>query len=128
MTQSLDEILKELSGHADEPHNGAVYHAMPDDGMVLVKLHALLREEHKFNVGGLVEWKPGLANKSTPYKKPMVVTKVFEKSLLNVKGDAGSPYFREPLDIVCAEVRDGKLYEFYYDSRRLQPYQPEQTT
>ncbi len=123
MTNPIEEILKEISeNHSDR----TAYTYTPDDDFVLVKLHALLREEHKFNVGGLVEWKPGLSNKSTSYKKPLIVTKVLKEPVISTEYSSGGPYFMEKLDIVCAELCDGVLYEFYYDSRRLQPWQSKQ--
>ena len=119
MTNPIEGILE---NHSD----CKVCTATPDDDFVLVKLHALLREEHKFNVGGVVEWKPGLSNKTTPYKKPLIVTKVLKEPVITTEESSGGPYFMEKLDIVCAELCDGVFYEFYYDSRRLQPWQSKQ--
>lgn len=124
MTDSFEKSINEIIEGCGMPLDRAIQPDLIDEGLALIKLHSLLREEHKFSVGGLVEWKPGLANKNQAYKKPLIVVEVLKEPGLNEEERPDSPYYREVLDIVCASLNGGKFYEFRYDSRRLQPYQP----
>lgn len=108
-----------------EQHNGSDYLAQPDEDLKLVKLYGLFQEKHEFHIGDIVEWKPGLRNKYTPLKKPLIVTKVYGKPILNQIDDSGNPYFREQLDIVYAQLHDVDLLEYHFDSKRLKPYETE---
>lgn len=56
---------------------------------------------HTFKVGDIVTWKPGLSNRRYPKNgAPAVVMEVLETSVLDRERDSGSPYFREPLDVL----------------------------
>jgi hypothetical protein len=80
-----------------------------------------LMVRHEFKVGDLVEWKPGLVNKNGD--GPFIVSRVLDEPVMNEGSGAGTPYFREPLDIVLMEINSGgNAYEFHYDSRRFRPY------
>ena len=72
-----------------------------------------------FDVGDLVEWKPGLKNKRAD--GPFVVVEVLREPVVDATRDGGSSYFREPLDIVLGHFdSDGDFMMYHYDSRRLQ--------
>ncbi len=107
-----DEPLDDLSG---------------DLGAVLQQRYQLLSQRHAFAPGDRVTWKPGLKNKRFPrYGYPAVVIEVLESPLLDAEDEAGSPYFREPLDLVLGVIAEdgpgrGDLLLYHYDSRRFQP-------
>ncbi len=91
----------------------------------LTGLLALLQERHAFLPGMMVTWKPGMRNKRKPkYHEPAVVVSVLDKPILPAGDeDAGSAYFREPLDLILGFIDedDGDFVMFHYDSRRFQP-------
>jgi len=75
--------------------------------------------------GELVQWKPGMKNRTTPeYDMPMVVVEVLAAPFLDTKFDSGSVYFREPLDIILGFIDEGDEFSaLYYDSRRFELYE-----
>jgi hypothetical protein len=78
-----------------------------------------------FKPGDLVSYKPGLQNKSSFPGNVGIVTRILAEPVVDETRSAGGPYFREPLDIVVAElIKDDNdtltLIEFHLDSRRLQ--------
>jgi len=88
-------------------------------------VHQKLLEPHEFKAGDLVKWKEGLKNKKRPYpNQPAVVVQLLENPLIDRVGeDAGSPYYREPLDIILGLFDDDdEFLMFYYDKRRFEPY------
>ncbi len=97
-----------------------------DLGAVLRERYQSLVERHQFAPGQLVTWKPGLKNKRIPrYGQPAVVIEVLEAPVLDREDEAGSTYFREPLDLVLGLLWDegparGELVTFHYDGRRFQ--------
>jgi hypothetical protein len=91
----------------------------------LTRVYQKLLEPHEFKVGVLVKWKEGLKNKKRPYSnQPAIVVQLLETPLINKFGEeTGSPYYREPLDIVLGLFDDdGEFLMFYYDKRRFEPY------
>lgn len=106
-----DESLEDLRG---------------DPGAVLRERYQSLVQRQRFTPGQLVEWKPGLKNKRFPrYGQPAVVIEVLETPLLDHEDEAGSTYFREPLDLVLGLLWDGgpargEFVTFHYDGRRFQ--------
>ncbi len=97
-----------------------------DPGAVLRERYQSLVKRQRFSPGQLVEWKPGLKNKRIPrYGQPAVVIEILETPVLDREDEAGSTYFREPLDVVLGLLWDegparGEFVTFYYDSRRFQ--------
>lgn len=81
-------------------------------------------QTHTFQARQLVKWKPGLKNKKLPKEgQPAIVLEVLEETLEQVERDPGSPYFREPLDIVLGVIdEDGDFMTFHFDKRRFEPY------
>jgi hypothetical protein len=91
----------------------------------LIEVYQKLLEPHEFKVGDLVKWKQGLKSKKLPYmNQPAVVIQLLEKPLINrLDEEAGSPYYREPLDIILGVFDDeDEFLMFYYDKRRFEPY------
>ena len=79
-----------------------------------------LMEKNDFNPGDIVDWKPGMRNKQS--YGPFIVVEVLDSPVLDNIDEAGSQYFREPLDIVLGKVVDDgeRFVTHYYDSRRME--------
>jgi hypothetical protein len=78
---------------------------------------------YDFRPGQLVCWKPELKNRKFPsYGECGVVVSVLHEPMIDTGNDSGSPYFREPLDIVLGFVDgDGDFITYHVDSRRFAP-------
>lgn len=87
------------------------------------KVHTLL-QKNMFKVGQSVKWKKGLRNKKFPKDDAQaIVLEVLEVPLIQHETETGTPYFREPLDLILAVLDDDDdLVIFHYDSRRFEPY------
>ena len=94
------------------------------DGQKLQTAYDSFFQTHIFQPRQLVKWKPGLKNKKLPKEgQPAIVLEVLEETLDQVERDPGSPYFREPLDIVLGGMdEDGDFMTFHFDKRRFEPY------
>ena len=83
----------------------------------------LLKIENIFKEGQLVTWKKGLKNKKYPgYDEPAIVVKVLDNPVFSNDAESGSPYFKEPLDIILGVMVNDDFQFFYYDKRRLAPF------
>jgi hypothetical protein len=71
----------------------------------------------------LVRWKPGLKNKKRPeYNEPAVVVNVLLDPILDTSESAGSPYYRERLDLMLGLIdSDGDFVIFHFDQQRFEP-------
>lgn len=118
---TVEELMSGITAHTLESNEDSD----PLEYLKLEKLHAALLEKFDFKVGDLVEWKPGLRNKSTAYRKPLIITKVYKEPIIESEKDSGSAYFNLSIDLVCAEIVKGDFIEYHYDSRRFQPYESE---
>jgi hypothetical protein len=78
---------------------------------------------HEFRPGQLVCWKPELKNRKYPaYGECGVVVEVLPEPIMDGGNDSGSPFFREPLDIVLGFLDgDGDFITYHFDSRRFAP-------
>lgn len=96
----------------------------PDYRERLKALAVSLATTFTFNSGDLVEWKPGLRNKGHPdYGVAAVVLTTHAQPVFDETQNAGSAYFREPLDLVIGVLdSDGDLAALHVDSRRFQPF------
>lgn len=91
---------------------------------ILRERYERLMEECEFRPGQLVKWKEGLKNKKRPrYGEPAIVVEVLEEPVFDEKEGGGSPYFREPLDIVLGVILEGDFVLFHYDKRRFEPFE-----
>lgn len=129
---SAHELLARI-GLSDAPPTDLLDDAPLEDlrgdlGAALRERYQSLMERHAFAPGDLVGWKPGMKNKRVPrYGQPAVVIEVLETPVLDGIEEAGSTYFREPLDLVLGMIWDsppgrGDLVTFHFDSRRFQPW------
>jgi hypothetical protein len=81
-------------------------------------------KKEKFQLGQLVQWKENLQNRILPEEgQPAIVLKMLDEPIIQDNKEPGSPYFREPLDIVLG-VLDSKnrFITLYYDSSRFEVY------
>lgn len=82
--------------------------------------------ERALRPGMLATWKPGLKNRRFPrYGEPVVVVDLLNTPLINPDRESGSPYFREPLDLLLGVMRgdDHEFLVYHVDRRRFQPYE-----
>jgi len=82
--------------------------------------------ERALRPGMLAIWKPGLKNRRFPrYGEPVVVVALLDTPIINPGDESGSPYFREPLDLLLGLVRgdDREFLVYHADRRRFQPYE-----
>ena len=92
----------------------------------LQKKYAALSKRHTFKPGQLVTWKSGFRNRRVPvYGECAIVVSVLPEPVLDPEErSAGSPLFREPLDIVLGILdEDGELLMYHFDSRRFEPFE-----
>lgn len=82
------------------------------------------RHQSKFEPGELVSWKPGLRNKKFPQSNtPAIVIHHLDTPIIDNKENAGSPYFREPLDLLAGCIDEGGDFVIYhFDSRRFKKH------
>lgn len=91
----------------------------------LSSAYQAFHEKHEFEKGQLVEWKEGMKNKLRPrLREPAVVMELLEPPEPDVERDSGTPYFREPLDMVVGviEKNEENFLCFHVDKRRFKPF------
>lgn len=82
-----------------------------------------LDKKEDFRKGDLVEWKPLLKNRNHPeYSQPAIVIEVLQKNIVDAESDAGSPFFKETLNIKLGMFIKERFLTFYYDKNRFQHY------
>jgi hypothetical protein len=107
------------SGDNPHPIPEEEYH-MKEKIEKLKAAQSLYSEKNEFSVGQIVTWKDGMRNKKND--GPFVVVEVITTPLRDPSSEAGSPYYRENLDIVLGSIdRDGDFLCFHYDSARMRP-------
>jgi hypothetical protein len=82
------------------------------------------QEEKQIQKGMIVQWKPGLKNRKRPRpNEPAVVIDILETPFIDLENGSGTPYFREPMNLILGLVDDdGEFIIFHYDARRFRPY------
>jgi hypothetical protein len=119
VSSMLDDLRRRLETDSDRPLN------TPEQLRAALKVFDVF---HTFDRGDLVMWKPEMQNRRSPaYGEPIIVVNHYEDATYADDSDGvGSSQFREPLDLVCGEMRyvgdDATFVLFWYDSRRFQPY------
>lgn len=88
---------------------------------LLKKRYSAFSKKESFKSGDLVKWKPGLRNKGgLNYDEFAIVVDVLNEPIFDPKKDSGSPYFKEPLDLVIAFLdTDNDFIVLHVDSRRM---------
>ena len=91
----------------------------------LQELFSGFRKSYEFREGTLATWKPGMRNKKKPaYNEPVIVVERKQTPEYDMSRDAGTAYFKEPLDLVAGFIDDdGDFVIFHFDSRRFQPFE-----
>jgi hypothetical protein len=76
----------------------------------------------RLGVGDLVEWRPGLKNRTFPLAGVVgIVVEVRDEPLWDVD-DSSTRFFHEPLDVAIASLigPDQEFAIYWYDSRRFE--------
>ena len=105
--------------------------ATSDDPSELSKLQrkvdSFLQSPAEFETGDVVKWKKGLKNKKYPEENQCaIVIQQLKEPIIQGERESGSPYFREPLDLILGflDPDDGDLVLFHYDKRRFDKIEP----
>jgi hypothetical protein len=87
-------------------------------------LKAFHAPKEKFEIGQLVKWKANLKTALRPgYGEPAIVVSVLDEPIVDDRHDAGSPYYRQTLDIVLGVLgAERELLMFHFDSRRFERF------
>jgi hypothetical protein len=121
--KDLDAIMDMLK-MADGNDNGDPQISFVDQAARLCNHAKSLANPIQFKVGDIVMWREGMKNRRVTYGKPLLVVEVLDKPVFDKEKEsagAGSPYFREPLNIVLGELdENGDMNCYHHDSRRLQ--------
>ena len=97
--------------------------AMSSDISVLKqKVSSFLMASPEFKPGDVVRWKKGLKNKKYPKEGQLcIVIEEMKDPIIQDSRESGSPYYREPLDLILALLDDDSdLVFFHYDKRRFE--------
>ena len=116
-----DDLAKPLLLDLDDTYNS------PEEDLAqgLQERFASLTNDHAFAPGDLVHWKAGMKNRRLPkYGMPAVVVEVLDTPVFDTEKDAGSGYFREPLNVVLGVFLDkgphrGDFMTWHFDARRF---------
>jgi hypothetical protein len=130
----LDPKLKEMLAniHLNDGDNELLDEPVVDEDAAhrLRTLYERLTNgrERALQAGMLAMWKPGLKNRRFPlYGQPAIIVEKLDPPILDHEEEAGSTYYREPLDVLLGILhKDGDFLIFHFDSRRFQPYQSDE--
>ena len=114
-------LLSVGNNSGDKPHTipEEEYH-MKEKIEKLKAAQALYAEKNEFSVGQIVTWKDGMRNRN--HDGPFVVAEVINPPLRDQRGESGSAYYRENLDILLGTFdRDGDFVFYHFDSARMRP-------
>jgi hypothetical protein len=116
--QLLNEIVEKL--FARNEAGKIVLDSVDYSNQLKERLNAL-QVQNELKVGDIVKWKSGLKNKKKPdYGVPSIVVEVLDKPIYDEENQAGSPYFKEPLDLLLGSIDDdGDFNVYHYDKRRF---------
>jgi len=86
------------------------------------KVSKFLDNSKAIQVGDIVRWKKGLKNRKYPKENQLCkVIEVIKQPIIQDTRDSGSPYYREPLDLILALLDDNSdLVLYHYDKRRFE--------
>jgi len=121
------ELVDRVTRDIGEKRAEAIVRHNSASGVATLRLLcARLNEANEFAIGDIVQWKTELRNKSRPaYGQPAIILEVKDPPEANLEDDSGSPYFREPLDIVigfldAAIGETDQMLAYHVDGRRLE--------
>jgi hypothetical protein len=126
LDDKIRERLAEILSSEEEPDKPMSREEQETSVKMLREGYEQLLITHDFQPGQLVKWKSRLKNRRRPrINEPAIVISVLEESVFGDRGDSGSTYFREPLDLIIAVYDDDHtgLFFFHVDSRRFQPFE-----
>lgn len=115
------ELLKQLLSKATKQNLQERAFERTTDDELMRKVRALVDIPTDFKPGDTVRWKNGLKNRKLPSEEQLAVVVRQLSEPLVTDEDSGTPYFREPLDLVLAFIdKEDRLVVFYYDRRRFE--------
>ncbi|MEW8438233.1 MAG: hypothetical protein AB2689_08750 [Candidatus Thiodiazotropha taylori] len=78
---------------------------------------------NQFIPGQIVRWKSMLRNRKRPaYDEPIIVVDVLKTPVHDTVNRSGSPYYREPLDLIVGHLdKEEGFLLWHVDSRRMEP-------
>lgn len=115
-------IREELDDCETKPiDSGRIVSQSVPDVQRLRAIYHLFQDKEEFTPGDFVVWKDGLKNRRLPnYGQKGIVIQCLDEPIFDGNKESGSPYYREPLDIVVGFFdEDDDFMIFYYDSRRF---------
>jgi hypothetical protein len=90
----------------------------------LIQMLTLLNKDHVFQKGQLVRWKKGLKDRRIPREdEPAIVVRVLDEVIFDEQKESGSPYFKDPLDVVLGVIHEGQFLMYHYNSHKFEPYE-----
>ena len=120
--EELHELTEKLSEFLKKKQSEQVSYCNDSHGINFLrdKCLSFLKTE-TFKVGDIVKWKKGLKNKKYPKDDQLgFVMELINPPIFENTKDSGSPYFREPLDLILAAIDDdAQLMLYHYDKRRF---------
>ncbi len=124
---NLDPKLREMLANIEDSDNELLVEPAEDAAERLLTLYQRLTNgrEKALRPGMMAMWKPGMKNRRFPhYGDPAIVVEVLDPPILDHEEEAGSTYYREPLDLLLGILhKDGDFLVYHFDSRRFQPYE-----
>lgn len=91
-------------------------------------IYDVFLDNYELKEGQLVEWKQGVKNRVRPrFREPAIIVKLLKTPEFDTEKDAGTPYFKEPLDMIIGvlEEDEGNFLFFHVDKRRFKPFDNE---
>lgn len=84
--------------------------------------YEIFSQIQEFKKGDIVVWKDGLKNRTVPYyEQPVIVVDVLKEPVISLTDESGTPYFREPLNLIIGLIdEDNEFHCFHLDKRRFQ--------
>lgn len=89
---------------------------------ILIQRARSLDKKHDFQKGDIVKWKQGLKNRNFPdYGEPILVREILENTSSPSNKDNSFAYEQRNI-VIGVFDEDEDYFEFYVDSRRLEPF------
>lgn len=121
LTEKDSNILKALLSSKNKPDKRDL--SRKEKIETLEERYSAFIKHNDFKSGELVKWKPGLRNKNG-FKDDdaAIVIEALKNPIFDQKHDSGSPYFKEPLDMLIAflDPDNNNFIILYVDSRRME--------